>query len=99
MTMSWRLRGVWKEEALDDLPWKDERARSSSISQTLEQFQRQRQGNFLETGGARMGFSEHIDTILNGTELHTLAHFKNVVGDMLAGIIYTSYTARKSVGL
>ena len=46
-----------------------------------------------------MGFSEHIDTILNGTELHTLAHFKNVVGDMLAGIIYTSYTARKSVGL
>ena len=36
-----RRREAWKEEALDDLPWKDERG-PSSIRRTLEPFQRQR---------------------------------------------------------
>ena len=47
-SIAWR-REAWKEEALDDLHWKDER-RPSSITQTLEPFQRQRWGNFWETG-------------------------------------------------
>ena len=44
-----RSREAWKEEALDDLPSKDERG-PSSIRQTLELFQRQRWGKFWETG-------------------------------------------------
>ena len=42
----WR-REVWKEEALDDLPWKDERG-SSSMRRTLELFQKQCWGNVWE---------------------------------------------------
>ena len=38
-SITWR-RGAWKAEALDDLPWKDERG-PLSIRQTLEPFQRQ----------------------------------------------------------
>ena len=43
----WRntlMKCSWKEEVLDDLPWKDERG-PSSIRWTLEQFQRQCWGN------------------------------------------------------
>ena len=40
---------VLKEEALDNLPWKDERG-LSSIRQTLELFQRQHWGNFWKMG-------------------------------------------------
>ena len=58
-----------KKEVLDDLPWKDERG-PLSIRPTLEPFK----GNVGETsdrqGGAYMGFSERIDTILNWTELN-----------------------------
>ena len=46
-------RGV-EEEALDDLPWKDERG-TLSIIQTQELFQRQRWGNFCETGWSAYG--------------------------------------------
>ena len=46
-------RGV-KEEALDDLPWKDGRG-PSSVRQTLELFQRQRWGNLWETGWSAYG--------------------------------------------
>ena len=45
--IAWR-REAWKEEALDDLLWKDERG-PSSVRRTLEPFQRQRWGNFWET--------------------------------------------------
>ena len=44
----WR-REAWKEEALDDLPRKDERG-PSSIRRTLELFERRRWGNFWEMG-------------------------------------------------
>ena len=47
-SVTWR-REVWKEEALDDLPWKDEGG-PSSVRWTLEPFQRQRWGNFWEMG-------------------------------------------------
>ena len=40
-------RETWKEEALDDLCWKDERG-PSSFRQTLQLFQRQCWGNFWE---------------------------------------------------
>ena len=42
--IAWR-REALKEEALDDLPWKNERE-PSSIRRTLEPFQRQCWGNF-----------------------------------------------------
>ena len=42
-------REAWKEEALHDLPWKDERGQLS-IRQTVELFQRQLWGNFWEAG-------------------------------------------------
>ena len=45
-SITWR-REAWKEEALDDLPWKDERG-LSSIRRTLEPFQRRHWGNFWE---------------------------------------------------
>ena len=69
-SIAWR-REAWKEEALDDLPWKDERG-PSSVRRTLEPFQTQRWGNFRETGWERiiMGFSERTDTILKWTEVH-----------------------------
>ena len=44
--ITWR-RERWKEEALDDFPWKDERG-PSSIRQTLEPFQRWHCGNFWD---------------------------------------------------
>ena len=47
-SVAWR-REAWKEEALDDLLWKDERG-SSSINRTLEPFQRQHWENYWETG-------------------------------------------------
>jgi len=47
-SIAWR-REAWKEEALDDLPWKDERG-PSSIKRTLELFERRRWGNLWEMG-------------------------------------------------
>ena len=52
-SIAWR-REALKEETLDDLPWKDERG-PSSIRRTLEPFQRQRWGNFWETGWSAYG--------------------------------------------
>ena len=54
-------REAWKEEALGDLPWKDER-RPSSTRRTLELWE-----TFESRGGAHMGFSERIDIILSWT--------------------------------
>ena len=63
-SIAWRWES-WKEEAPDDLPWKDERVQSS-IRRTLELFKRRRWGNFWERrGGAHMGFSELRDAILH----------------------------------
>ena len=45
---------AWKEEALDNLPWKDERG-PSSIRWTLEPFQRQHWANFREMGWSAYG--------------------------------------------
>ena len=45
----WR-REAWKEEALDDLPWKDERG-PSWVGWTLELFQMHCWGNFWKMGG------------------------------------------------
>ena len=59
--------GERSDEVLDDLFWKDERA-PSSVRWTLEPFQRQLGETSERHGGAHMGFSEHIDTILNWTE-------------------------------
>ena len=57
----------WKEEALDDLPWKDERGPPSIKHWNCFK------GNIGETserwGGAHMGFSKRTDTILNWTEV------------------------------
>ena len=44
-----RSLAVWKEEALDDVPRKDERG-PLSVTRTLGQFQRQRWENIRETG-------------------------------------------------
>ena len=48
-----RRREAWKEEALDNLAWKDERG-PSSIRRTLELFQRQRLGKLLRDGVERI---------------------------------------------
>ena len=67
--IAWR-REALKEEALDDLPWKDERG-PSSVRRTLEPFQRHRWGNFGETGWSAYGLFRahryHLE--LNWTEL------------------------------
>ena len=52
-SIAWR-REAWKEEALDDLPWKDERG-PSSIRWTLGSFQRQCWGNCWEMGWSTCG--------------------------------------------
>ena len=52
-SMAWR-REAWKEEALDDLPSKDQRE-PSSIRRTFGPFQRQRWRNFWETGWRAYG--------------------------------------------
>ena len=68
----WR-REAGKEEVLNDLPWKDERG-PSSIRRTFELFQRQRCGNFWETGWSPYGLFRahryHLE--LNWTELHCI---------------------------
>ena len=66
-SIAWR-REAWKEEALDDLPWKDER-RSSGVNQT-KPFQRRHWGNFWETGWSPYGhFRAHKCHLeLNWTE-------------------------------
>ena len=51
--IAWR-REALKEEAIDNLPWKDERG-PSSIRWTLEGFQRPRWGNLWETGWSAYG--------------------------------------------
>ena len=47
-------RDAWKEEALYDILWKDERG-PSSIKRTLELLQRRHWGNFWETGWSAYG--------------------------------------------
>ena len=64
---------AWKEEALDDLSWKDERIKAvvnqtntgniSKVTKLGESSERRGWGR------SHMGFSERIDTILNWTEL------------------------------
>ena len=62
--IAWR-REAWKEEALDDLPWKDERG-PSSIRRNIGTVSKATLGELLRE--ARMGFSELIDTTLDWTE-------------------------------
>ena len=52
-SIAWR-REAWKEEALDDLHWKDERE-PSSIRRTLGPFERQCWWNLWETGWSAYG--------------------------------------------
>ena len=52
-SIAWR-REARKEEALNDLPWKDERG-PSSVRRTLEPFQRRHWGKFWETGWGAYG--------------------------------------------
>ena len=60
-------REAWKEEVLDNFPWNWRYEREPlSIRWTLELFQRQHWGNSWDS----MGFSEHVDTILNWTEMN-----------------------------
>ena len=67
-SIAWR-REAWKEEALDDLPWKDERG-LSSIRRTLEPFQRWHWQTFWETEWSAYGLFRahryHLE--LNWTE-------------------------------
>ena len=70
-SIAWR-REAWKEEALDDLPSKDERG-PSSIRRIWHRFK----SNVGETsewwGGAHKGFSGSTNTILNWIELNLLS--------------------------
>ena len=70
--ITWR-REACKEEALDDLPWKDERG-PSSVGRTLEPFQRLRWGNFWQTGWSTYGLFKahrcHLEMNWNWTELN-----------------------------
>ena len=59
----WR-RKARKEEALDDLPWKDERGYRQS-DEHWNCFKGDVGKTFERRGGAHMIFSESIDTILN----------------------------------
>ena len=52
-SIAWR-REAWKEEALDDLPWRDKRG-PSSVRWTLALFQRKRWGNLWEMGWSAYG--------------------------------------------
>ena len=72
-SITWR-REAWTEEAIDDLPWKDERG-PSSIRRTLELFQRQRCGNLWETGWSAYGLfrGRRYHLQLNWTELNWTA--------------------------
>ena len=74
--LAWR-REALKEEALDDLPRKDER-RPSSIRRKWELFQRQRWGNFWETGwSAYWLFRAHRCHLeLNWTEQKESSHIQ-----------------------
>ena len=73
-SVAWR-REVWTEEALDDLPWKDER-RPLSTRQTLALFQRQHPGNLWEMGWSAYGlFQVHINHFeLNWTKQSSELH-------------------------
>ena len=59
-----------KDEALNDLPWKDEKGPSSVRVQTNIGIQRQHWGNSWEWGGVHMGLPKRMDTILNWTDLN-----------------------------
>ena len=52
-SIAWRTK-AWKEEVLEDLPWKDQRG-PLSIGWTLTPFQRRCWGNFWETGWSTHG--------------------------------------------
>ena len=63
---AWR-REALKEEALDDLPWKDKRGPSSDGQTNIGTVSKVKLGKLLRDGVERiiMGFSKQIDTILN----------------------------------
>ena len=67
-------RQTWEEEALNDLPWKDERGPlPSSTRLILEQFQGNDGKTFARQGRAHMGFAEHTVFILSWNDLSLLA--------------------------
>ena len=76
-SIAWK-REAWKEETLDDFPWKDERG-PSSIRRTLELFQRQRWGNFRETRWSAYGLFRahryHLELNWNTNLTDTLFSF------------------------
>ena len=67
-SIAWR-REAWKEEALDDLPWKDERGHRQSDEHWNCFKGNVGGGTFERRGGAHMGSSARTDTTLNWTEL------------------------------
>ena len=82
-------REAWKEEALDDLPSRDQR-RPSSVRRTLEPFQKQRWGALERRGGAHVELSERIDPIFepnwtsNGHAVqNTWRELKGLVSDTI----------------
>ena len=90
-SIAWR-REALKEEALDDLPWKDERG-PSSVRRTLELFQRQLWENFWETGWSAYGLFRahryHLE--LNWTELNRYSEviFKFLIQLWSGGLNWT----------
>ena len=74
--ITWR-REVWKEEALDDLPWKDESG-PSSIRRILEPFQRQCWGNCWETKQSTYGLfhAQRYHPELNWTVVVKIKHLQ-----------------------
>ena len=78
-SIAWR-RKAFKEQALDDLPGKDERG-PLSVRRTLEPFQRQRWGNFWETRWSEYGlFRAHrYHFELNWTELNSVSCKQKVI--------------------
>ena len=65
-SIAWR-REAWKEEALDDLPSKDERERAIVNQTNIGTVSNATLGELLRDGVERiiMDFSERIETILN----------------------------------
>ena len=83
-SIAWRGE-AWKEEALDDRPWKDKKGQSSvehwncfksNIGETSER-----------RGGAHMGFSNRVDAILNWTELELILHINRILNVVLVAEI------------
>ena len=100
-SIAWR-REAWKEEALDELPWKNQRG-SSSIRQTLEPFQRRHRGNFWSAYiiyyGLFRAHRYHLE--LNWTDLYRTVRSKRSEGTKetltVIKIVFCSYVRTLTV--